>query len=266
MMKPPKLQTFRGQGGDDVQAFVPDARRILRNCGMDRGTAVEWILQALQGSARQEVLRCLDTLPTASAEDVLEVLLDTFSDRRGIANKLAHFFARRQSRTDTILDFALGMQAAAAVINEEQEGAVSEGVLTNTFVQGLREPTLRRELRRHIRQQMCSFLEARNEAMRLQVEDRTRYKPHHSRGRCRRARRNIGGGPTEKGAGAAQTTAGEPFRRHKTKEANNLLLLSQREHRQAECRKRRWDQHQQQPSAQQQQSSATAASKSQQEN
>jgi hypothetical protein len=156
MMKPPKLQTFRGQGGDDVQAFVSDARRILRNCGMDRGTAVEWILQALQGSARQEVVRRLDTLPTASAEDVWEILLDTFSDRRGISNKLAHFFARRQSRTETILDFALGMQAAAAVINDEQEGAVSEAVLTNTFVQGLREPTLRRELRRHIRQQMCS--------------------------------------------------------------------------------------------------------------
>jgi hypothetical protein len=69
-----------------------------------------------------------------SAEDVLEVLLDTFSDRRGVANKLAHFFARRQSRTETIPDFALGMQAAAAVINEEQEGAVSEAVLTNTFV------------------------------------------------------------------------------------------------------------------------------------
>jgi hypothetical protein len=103
MMKPPKLQTFRDQGGDDVQAFVSDARRILWNCGMDRGTAVEWILQALQGSAWQEVLRRLDTLPTASAEDVLEILLDTFSDRRGIS-KLAHFFARRQPRTETILD------------------------------------------------------------------------------------------------------------------------------------------------------------------
>ena len=56
-IQPPKLPCFTGEAdGCDADEFIQEAERILRNFKMEDGTAVEWLIQALEGSARREVL------------------------------------------------------------------------------------------------------------------------------------------------------------------------------------------------------------------
>ena len=63
----------------DADEFIQEAERILRNFRMDDGTAVEWLIQALEGSAWREVVtRAAGEADTAA--QVLAVLAATFGD------------------------------------------------------------------------------------------------------------------------------------------------------------------------------------------
>ena len=80
-IQPPKLPRFTGREADgcDADEFIQEAERILRNFKMEEGTAVEWLIQALEGSARREVLtRAAGEADTAAK--VLAVLAATFWD------------------------------------------------------------------------------------------------------------------------------------------------------------------------------------------
>ena len=73
-IQPPKLPRFTGEADScDADEFIQEAERILRNYRMEDGTAVEWIIQALEGSARREVLT------RAAGAKVLAVLAATLA-------------------------------------------------------------------------------------------------------------------------------------------------------------------------------------------
>jgi len=57
---------------------------------MEDGATVEWIIQALEGSARREVL----TRPTGEADTAAQVLAGTFGDQRGLSALLTSFHGR----------------------------------------------------------------------------------------------------------------------------------------------------------------------------
>ena len=87
-IQPPKLPRFTEEAdGCDADEFIQEAERILRNFRMEEGTAVEWLIQALGGSARREVLtRAAGEADTAA--QVLAVLAATFGDHRGLSAHL----------------------------------------------------------------------------------------------------------------------------------------------------------------------------------
>ena len=90
-IQPPKLPRFTGEAdGCDADEFIQEAERILRNFRMEEGTAMEWLIQALEGSARREVLtRAAGEADIAA--NVLAVLAATFGDHRDL-----HAVHRRQ--------------------------------------------------------------------------------------------------------------------------------------------------------------------------
>ena len=90
-IQPPKLPRFTGEADCcDADEFIQEAECILRNYRMEYGTAVEWIIQALEGSARREVLtRAAGEADTAAK--VLAVLAATFGDHQDEPLCSAHF-------------------------------------------------------------------------------------------------------------------------------------------------------------------------------
>mgnify|MGYP003561706102 CR=1 FL=1 len=171
MMAPPQLSPFSGDG--DVDLFVAEARRILANVSMDEGTAVEWLLQALRGCAREEVLpRLGEDLKTPS--DVLEALLATFGQQTLPGEILAKFYSRRQGKHEALLTYAQDIQQLVAKANRHHPGSLSDAQLRDRFVEGIQSASLRREVRRLCQNEGVTYLQARAEALRwLEDEEMT---------------------------------------------------------------------------------------------
>jgi len=169
-MKPPKLPTFSGEDGIEVEIFSSEVRRILRNFPMEPGVAVEWIMQVLTGCARQEVLRN-DTFP-ATPDAILSLLDDAFGDRRGASTLQSTFHNRRQGATESILEYAQQLKLLAERVNIKRPGCIDQETLRDRFADGLYSSALRRDIRRFIREHPGSNLsDARKEAQRWLRED-----------------------------------------------------------------------------------------------
>ena len=101
-IQPPKLPRSTGEAdGCDADEFIQETERILRNFRMEDGTAVEWLIQALEGSARREMLiRAAGEADTAA--QVLAVLAATFGDHL----LLTSFRGRRQGMGESVVGYA----------------------------------------------------------------------------------------------------------------------------------------------------------------
>jgi hypothetical protein len=171
VLPPPELPKFNGDG--DVEAFAAAALRYLACSSMDTGTAIEWLLSALEGCAREEVLQRMDT-GIDRPQDILSVLLDTFRVQRSIAVLQRDFYNSRQSTGESLLTFAHGLQTQLQRINSQRPGCISDDMLRDQFIEGVTSRDLRRELRRFLRAHPeASFISMRAEAQRwLQEEEK----------------------------------------------------------------------------------------------
>lgn len=169
MMKPPQLAKFSGDG--DVEEFVAEARRILMHCSMDAGTKVEWLLSSLTGSARSEVLHRLGP-DVSTAEAILAVLVKAFKVQRSVAAMMGDFHGRRQTASQSLLDYAHELETKQDRINNERSSCISDEMLRDQFIEGIASLDLRRELRRFLRANPeASFIAVRAEAQRWHSED-----------------------------------------------------------------------------------------------
>ena len=171
-IQPPKLPRFTGEAdGCDADEFIQEAERILRNFRMEEGTAVEWLIQALEGSAWREVLtRAAGEADTAAK--VLAVLAATFGDHRGLSALLTSFHGRRQGMGESVVGYAQHLLMLTTKLNAAQAYAVNPAMLCDRFIDGLHPPSLRRDIRRYAREHDdVTFHQARAEAQRWMRED-----------------------------------------------------------------------------------------------
>ena len=164
-IQPPKLPRFTGEAdGCDADEFIQEAERILRNFRMEEGTAVEWLIQALEGSARREVLtRAAGEADTAAK--VLAVLAATFGDHRGLSALLTSFHGRRQGMGESVVGYVQHLLMLTTKLNAAQADAVNPAMLCDCFIDGLHLPSLCRDIRRYAREHAdVTFHQARAEA------------------------------------------------------------------------------------------------------
>ena len=180
-VQPPKLPRFTGQAdGCDADEFIQEAERILRNYGMENGTAVEWIIQALERSARRDVLTSAAG-ETDTAAHVLAVLAATFGDHRVLSALLTSFHGRRQGMGESVVGYAQNLLMLTTKLNAAQADAVNIAVLCDRSIDGLHPPSLRRDIRRYAREHAdVTFHQARAEAQ--------RWMPRKLMWRCERSR------------------------------------------------------------------------------
>ena len=152
--------------GRDADEFIQEAERILRNFRMEDGTAVEWIIQALEGSARREVLtRAAGEADTMT--QVLAVFAATFGDHRGLSALLTSFHGRRQGMGESVVGHAQHLLMLTTKLNAAQPDAVNPAMLCDRFIDGVHPPSLRRDIRHYAREHHdVTFHQARAEAQR----------------------------------------------------------------------------------------------------
>nr|KAG5712786.1 hypothetical protein BaRGS_007383 [Batillaria attramentaria] len=171
-MKPEPLPQFDGEGGGcTTEEFIEEARRKLTNYSLSDGAATEFVLGALTGCAKAEILsRPANTRSSAGA--ILDLIRVEFGDKRDLVTLLADFHGRRQGVAEGVYQYTHAVLAAAARVNAKLKGTLSEDLIRDRFADGLHPPELRRDVRRYIREKPgTTFQEAKTEALRWMRED-----------------------------------------------------------------------------------------------
>ena len=150
-MAPPKLPKFSGELHDGpVEDFISETERVLAAYKSSDSLAVEYILRHLDGIARREILS-LSPASRATPADVLTALHTTFGDTRTVSTLLSAFHGQQQRAGERLLEYAHAVQNLAIRINSKQPNVITPQVLRDRFVEGLYNPSLKRELRRMVR-------------------------------------------------------------------------------------------------------------------
>lgn len=152
--------------GRTVDEFVEEVERALRARNLTPDDECDFVISLLRGAALDEV-RLRSTVDTDVATDVLTYLRDAFTDRRSSAQLLQDFYSRKQKEGEDIRDFSHALAQALGRISKRAPEAVRDEkiMLRDQFVEGIRDPALRRELRRYVRDKPeSSMVEVREEA------------------------------------------------------------------------------------------------------
>ncbi len=120
----------------------------------------------LRGAALEEVcLQC--NVDTDISTDVLTYLRESFTYVCGSAQLLQDLYSHKQKEGEDVRDFSHALAQALGRISKSAPGAVGNEkiMLRDQFVEGIRDPALRRELRRYAREKPESYMvEVREEA------------------------------------------------------------------------------------------------------
>ena len=168
---------FSGEPGKDVHTvdeFVEEVERTMRARSLVRmEEQVDFILSLLKGPALEEVkLRMGGQAKQPS--DLFSYLRGAFREKRTTPQLLHAFYARRQIDGEDFRDYSHALSQLLNSALQQSPNAVADAqiALRDQFIEGVRDSTLRRDLRRLIREKPGSNLfDVREEAMMWALED-----------------------------------------------------------------------------------------------
>ncbi|XP_049333758.1 uncharacterized protein LOC125801299 [Astyanax mexicanus] len=176
------IQSFCGEPSKDgrsVEEFIEEVERVLRAREQSQEEQVDFLISLLKGSALEEVRLCMGS-EQCQPSDVFDFLRKAFGERRSAAQLLQTFYQRRQAEGENLRDYSHALsQILTSVVKQSPDTLSDEKtILRDQFIEGLREASLRRELRKFVREKpQSSLLEVRNEAMLWSQEDSRSYGP-----------------------------------------------------------------------------------------
>ena len=171
-----KIPTFTGSESDswnNVEDFIEEVEGIFRARDMSVDVAVDFVLSHLQNPARDE-LKLRQKTARNTAPKIFTILREAFGEKRSLPQLLKAFYDRYQQPGENILEFshALRKHFQRVVTKCPSAADDSDTTLRDTFVDNLRDPLLRKELKRMIRSSSSvTFLDVREEALRWSEDD-----------------------------------------------------------------------------------------------
>ncbi|XP_076463335.1 uncharacterized protein LOC143295496 [Babylonia areolata] len=186
----PKLPTFSGEEtGREVDDFIWEARMILHLQPLDDATASLWLISALAGRARQQIVRLPATEVDTPAK-ILTLLEENWGEQRDTTDLATAFFTRQQQSKETITVYASHLRYLWTKVNKAEDGMmqVPATILRDAFARGLQPAALRRDVRRFIRDHPdTTFEAAKKEAQRWLREDSDAGDSHNATVACLQA-------------------------------------------------------------------------------
>lgn len=158
--------------GRGVDEFVEEVERVISARSQSAPEQFDFVMSLLRGSALDEVRLRKDDGDVV--KDLFVYLREAFGDKRSASQLLQHFYNCKQKEGEDIRDFSHALsQAFSCVLKQHPNSVANEkNVLRDQFVEGVKDPSLRRELRKYVRAKPASTLiEVREEAYLWSSED-----------------------------------------------------------------------------------------------
>ncbi|KAK7879663.1 hypothetical protein WMY93_033628, partial [Mugilogobius chulae] len=169
------ISAFSGdidKDGRCVDEFIEEIERALSARNQSAPERFDFVMSLLRGPALDEV-----RLRKADGDDVPDLfvyLREAFGDKRSASQLLQNFYNCKQKEGEDIRSFSHALsQALSAVLKQHPNSVADEKtVLRDQFVEGVRDSSLRRELKKYVRTNPSSTLiEVREEAYLWSTED-----------------------------------------------------------------------------------------------
>lgn len=176
-----------------VDEFIDEIERVIRVRGLNSEDQVDFILSHLRGSALDEIRLCMGG-EIKQPQELFSYLRGAFREKRTTPQLLHAFYSRRQSDGEDFRDFSHALSQLLNAALQQSSHVVSDPqlALRDQFIEGVRDSTLRRELRRFVRERPhCTLFDIRDEAMMWCMEDKPRS------ANVARSRKIVGAGPVE---------------------------------------------------------------------
>lgn len=152
--------------GRSVDDFIEEVERVLRTRNQSPDDQLDFVMSLLRGPALEEVRLRLDS-EYDQTSDLFSYLKEAFREKRTAAQLLNSFYGRKQREGEDLRDFSHALSQIMVAITKRSSTAVANEklALRDQFIEGVRDPSLRRELRKFVRDKPASTLiEVREEA------------------------------------------------------------------------------------------------------
>ncbi|KAL7841777.1 hypothetical protein SRHO_G00254680 [Serrasalmus rhombeus] len=187
-----KCPVFRGRVGISIDDWSEEVQASIRARHLGPLDQAYFMLDHLEGEAKDEIRY----RPRAEREDpqkILSVLKELYGCSKSYVALQESFFGRKQLEGESLQEFSHALLALMDKVKQSAPNIVlnSDVLVRDQFVEHVLDSTLRRELKRLVRQTPgLSMLQVRAEAIRWEREGRPE---DSSRGQCPKVAVRLGG-------------------------------------------------------------------------
>ena len=170
-----KIKNFTGkktEGDQPVEDFIEELKTTFEAREMTPPEKVDLIMSHLDGPAKEEV-RMYSVKERSNPNFLLDVLAQAFGEKRSSSQLLKMFYERKQKENETLRGYSYSLNELLKRVTKADPKAVpdSEKTLRDQFADNVRDPFLRKELKKFIREHQPAFLDLREEALRWSEEE-----------------------------------------------------------------------------------------------
>ena len=163
----------RKDGDIHIDDWIEEIQNAIEIRGLSREESIDFIYSNLTGSAKDEIrYRNYDERHNPTA--IFRILRETFGEREGITVLQRQFFERKQETGESLRKFSYALMEFIKKVTKKDKNIVSNAdqLLCEQFAQNVKDVSLRRELKKLLRQRPCiNFLDFRDEAILFSEEE-----------------------------------------------------------------------------------------------
>lgn len=172
--KLPEFSGCRSRPGElSVEEWISSMKSAFKVMKIPEEDKIEFVKQYLKDEAKMTVKFMLNG-KERSVDEIFDALDQTYGDKLPIGSRLKEFYDRKQMPGETIRSYAYDLQEKLSIIQNREPSRVpdADGVLKEQLVLGLKDDSLRREMKRRVKTERdLTFIQLMQEAITWSEEE-----------------------------------------------------------------------------------------------